>query len=662
MNAATLVGRWRVRLGVIAVLLAALHALGAAGVATRVAFWLGGSLGQAAWLGALVGLGTATWRGYRAGLGRLTRERIALWLEERAPELQYALLGALAGSVAAEAAVQRVPVARAAWRGLRGPVLRAIGVGAVGAGALAWAPASANRLVTRSLPMEAGAVAGVGRIRVRVIPPTYTRRAIADFVSPDVVQPIAGSRVEVTGEGASPVVVMGQAPLVARDTGRGWLVVVVVDTVAGMLRFERNGASRLLVIDPVRDALPLAVVESPKRDTVVRTAPTSLELTARFTDDLGLQRTHFEYIVTSGSGERFTFRSGEVSPRAEGTTVAARTATWSVASLGLQAGDVVHVRAVARDSRGQVGTSETRSLRILRPRDDDSVAVDAAPPPEMEAPLLSQRMLINLTEALVRRERALASSNVLAEATRIGRDQARLRRQVSDLVFERLGDDPSGEHFHGDGHEHGAEATVRRPLTPEELVQAADRATGARGSQSAATHDESPVLSVSRPLLEAYNAMWEAGRLLESGSPRAALPPMYVALAAIQKARAAERLYLRGAQRSVVVDLSKVRLAGRERGTDRVIRGVPVVLPAKVQRVWERIVGAMAGGDAGSAVDSLLVLRVESVGEPQVAAALDSLVAGIRRSQDVTRVLLALRERLGGSSVPGPVTQWRRVP
>jgi hypothetical protein len=59
-------------------------------------------------------------------------------------------------------------------------------------------------------------------------------------------------------------------------------------------------------------------------------------------------------------------------------------AVISIDSLGLKPGDIVHLRAVARDANDVsgpgIGVSETRSIRIARSDEYDSVAVDAAAP------------------------------------------------------------------------------------------------------------------------------------------------------------------------------------------------------------------------------------------------------------------------------------------
>ncbi len=649
---------WRRMLLATAWLAAALYGVAATAVVAWLLGWTPWS--RAVWpLAGCVGLVVVAWRARRGGVGRLHDERVALWLEERTPAYGYSLLGALEGHAASVMAAQDVTPGPETRRHLVRAVRRALGSAVVGVGLLLVAPARTGR-ETRATPTSA--VAAVARsFRVRVTPPAYTREAPVELDSPDVVRPLVGSRVEVVGGGPAPIVTWDGAAREVRPTPSGWQVVWTATPASGMVTMAWGATARRVLFDPRTDASPVVVLERPSRDTLVREAPRVMPLRATFRDDIALDSTRLEYIVTSGEGERFTFRSGTV--RASGVQGRASTTAHDLdlAALALQPGDVVHVRAVATDARGGLGSSETRALRVWRASADDSVAVDAAPPPEVEAGLLSQRMLINLTEALLRRAGSLPAATVRDESVRLGRDQARLRRQVSDLVFARLGDDPSGEHFHGDGHDHGSDAAVRRPLTPEELLQAADRATGARGALLDATHDETPVVAVSRPLLEAYNAMWEAGRALDGGTPRAALPPMYVALAAIQKARAAERLYLRGTPRVVVVDLAKVRLTGRERGAAS-IREVSSSAPTTGPAAWRRLLKALAQGDASATVDTLLLLRLEAVGDEPLAAAWDSVLAGVRRGTDVTQAVEALRRRLTSGVWTRAPGGWRPVP
>ncbi|MDF1506378.1 hypothetical protein, partial [Roseisolibacter sp. H3M3-2] len=337
---------------------------------------------------------------------------------------------------------------------------------------------------------------------------------------------------------------------------------------------------------------------APARDTVVREGRGALALSAALADDLGLADGAFEYIVSSGEGESFTFRAGRVGAAAlRGARRGALASTLDLSALALKPGDVVHLRAVAHDGRpgrrapsavdtatarsateaaappqpdAALGVSETRALRVARVGEYDSVAVEGAPPPPIDTTAIGQRMILQLTEALVARAQArrnpLPREAVTRESRKLAQDQARLRKRVGDAVFARIGEG-EGEHAHfeGDGHQHGSGEPLP-VLTPEQLVAAADRATNAASAAATAEAGESPVLAVNKPLLEAYNHMWDAGRALEIGEPRAAIPPMRLAIAALQRARAAERIYLRGRPPTVVLDLNKVRGAGRVSG------------------------------------------------------------------------------------------------
>jgi hypothetical protein len=146
------------------------------------------------------------------------------------------------------------------------------------------------------------------------------------------------------------------------------------------------------------------------------------------------------------------------------------------------------------------------------------------------------------------------------------------------------------------------------------------------------------VVAVNAPLLEAYNAMWEAGRELEAAEPKRALPPMRRALAAIQRARQAERVYLRGRPPAVVVDVARARLQGADKGAANVRQPrTPGDDPGS--RLGARLTAAIAllGRAPEAAVDSLTLLRVDALGgSPALAAALDDATTRLRDGRDAT--------------------------
>ena len=678
-SATRLVMTWRRRLLVTAGI-AALAAGAAAGILSFVvAAVLGASTRQALILGLVVGGCLLAVDIARRLNGALSPGRVALWLEERAPALRFALVSSIGHADPPEALTEvigRAEIDRPAWRRLFQTIARPAIALALAVGATALQRSEAGRALGPALSEAADPrpASALDRIAVIIRPPGYTGRPAERLENPDVLQPLAGSTITVEGAlppsaaGTTVAMVLDSTELaVAVEEGQ-WRARFEAPKEPAVLRLQHQSEGRLITIEPHEDSLPTVVLIAPARDTVLRVAEGRFDLRANVTDDLGLTSAAFEYIISSGDGERFTFRSGTLgAQRPAGRRSAELSASLDLASLALAPGDVMHLRAVARDANTVtgpgLGASDTRTFRIARSGEYDSVAVEAAAPPEADKTLLSQRMLINLTEALVRRSRTLNRETVVAESRRIGRDQARLRKQVSDLVFSRLGDDVSGEHFHGDGHEHADSQLVQGPLTPEQLLKAAERATEIRNEATDFAHDETPVVAINRPLLEAYNAMWDAGRELDAGAPRAALPPMYAALAAIQKARAAERLYLRGVPPRVVIDLSRVRLQGKEHGSDAVRTSRRPI--DTVRRVaLERLHVALAAEQGSAAADSLLLIRLSLVGQwPTAAQSFDALIADVRAGRDATSSLLAVRRALDvTTAVRDSVLSWGHIP
>jgi len=338
-------------------------------------------------------------------------------------------------------------------------------------------------------------------------------------------------------------------------------------------------------------------------------------------------------------------------------------ATLDLAALKLKAGDLMHVRLTAHDgntlSGPSLGTSETRTIRIPRADERDSVSVEQLPPSPVDKSVLSQRQLLLLTERLVQRMPRIAAATMLAESRRIGADQARLRKQVSDIVFARLGDSPSGEHAHyaGDGHDHNA-SELATQITPESVLKAAERATNASSVLEEAG-DETPVVAVNRPLLEAYNAMWDATRELQGGTPRGAIEPMKRALAAIQRARSAERIYLRGTPPAAVIDIEKIRLVGTDSAKFEARRALDA-LPAPERRLAGSVLRALSLVSArdSTALDALRLARLDALSpSPTLAAALGDVIDALERGRDATSALLRTRRlavapwRSAGSSL-----------
>src|SRR4030095_9959669 len=130
--------------------------------------------------------------------------------------------------------------------------------------------------------------------------------------------------------------------------------------------------------------------------------------------------------------------------------------------------------------------------------------------------------------------------------------------------------------------------------------------------------------------------MGEASRELDQGETARALPPMRRALAAIQRARQAERIYLGGKASAVVGDLARVRLTGKGKSAASARVARAPTDPAAVRRA-ERLVAAieLASRSPAAAIDSIVLLRVESLdAAPPLAAALTDALDAMRNSRD----------------------------
>jgi len=372
------------------------------------------------------------------------------------------------------------------------------------------------------------------------------------------------------------------------------------------------------------------------RDTTMRVAKLVIQLNAAATDDIGLSGAYFEYLVTTGSGEIFSARTITTpAVRFGGSRGGTISSTLDLATLKLNQGDVVSIRAVAQDvntlSGPGLATSDTRTFRIARADEYDSVAVDAAAPPPIDSSALSQRMLIMMTEKLVKDSKKISRAELVRRSGEIGNMEDRVRKRVHEILFE--GEDLFGKEKPGD------------PPPDIEAMEPPDNVTEKKNSD----------------LLVAYNALWAAVRSLQIAEPVPALPPMREALKALDKLRLANRLYLRGIPPKVIVDIARVRMAGKEKGnaSTRTPRSAADSSHADLERRFSNAIGLLQTAPT-NAIRDLTLLRVEALSvAPAFAAALSDAVDAFHKGKDATLPLLRARRALSGEPVSQPgLSSW----
>jgi hypothetical protein len=600
--------------------------------------------------------------------------RVALWIEERFPSLEYRLVTAVESGERAW-----IPQAASAWtseawrRGTRALVVPVAVVAVVSvvllllpAGAVARARAPrAGDSIDRAVATSAAA-SRLTPLVAHVAPPAYSGEPETNVDEPTDVRALTGSVLTLRGrgDGSSVVARVAGESIAATTRGDRWELSLRLTTKPVVIALSDRAYRRVIAVEPIADTPPTVTLVSPAHDSVLRTPQGRIPLAADASDDLGIATASFEYIVSSGEGENFTFRSGVLGAVRPGNRRASLTSALSIESLALKPGDIVHLRAVARDANDVsgpgLGVSDTRTIRIARADEYDSVSVDPVAPSEAEKGAISERMLIMLAEALEKRRPSLQRSVLVGESHSIAVDQRKLRQSVGDIVFSRLGGDPSGE-------EHSGDDSPARAKTMQELLARADSATTRSTDPIDFEGGESPVVATNKPLLEAYSAMWDATTSLELAEPAKALPHMRRALAAIQRARQAERLYLRGTSPPVVIDIDKARLKGKDKGTSSARRPLASLDSATAHRA-ERFshVIELAASDPRAAVDSLLILRIDALSDnAPFATALGEAANAMRRgkSDEATTALARARRALSGTPIArDSLSRWGIIP
>lgn len=571
-----------------------------------------------------------------------SRSRVALWIEEMVPGLHYSLVTALENHTSVFAAgmertVDRHEIGRMAGIAVRKRLIPAVAA-ALSTALLLYISSSAAFGGGSFLPRLAvvGSSAGVPagsrleNLEVRITPPAYTRESAITLDDPSSVPAIVGSRLVVRGQGTSSGVAasVGGVVIGVGSPGNGWTVSLLMPPRPAALTLRDRGYDRIIVLDPRADNPPRIVLTAPSRDTTLREARMQIRLAAGATDDIGLNGGYFEYLVTTGSGEVFSARTITTPVvRFGGARSGSIAATLDLGSLKLNQGDVISIRAIAEDVNVLSGpgltTSDTRTFRIARADEYDSVAVDPAGPLPVDSSAMSQRMLIMMTEQLVRDQKKVTRKELVRRSGEIGDLEDRVRRRVHEILFEIEGD--------------GAEE--------EDASAPPDMSATLEGEES------DNVYRVQNPdLFEAYNALWAAVRSLQIAEPGPALPPMRVALRALDRARLANRLYLRGIPPRMIVDISRVRMTGKEKGFAnlRTPRSPADTARAQLERRFSAAL-ELIPREGASAIRELTLLQVEALSTvPSFATAIGEAVDAFRKGRDATLPLLRARRALSG--------------
>jgi hypothetical protein len=560
----------------------------------------------------------------------------ALWIEELDPSLQYAVVTANEpdySSPELEKSVRLDTLQPIVTRRIIRTLARGFGFAVFAFAIYLISPATSFGRVrihgglARVFPGAVSPVDKLARLRARVLPPAYSRIEPFERTDPTSLLTLTGSIISLSGDGSAEgvSVTLDNAPIRVSGNGDSWTARVTTSKAASVLRATYGARSRMIVIETYPDNPPRVTLVAPIRDTILRSANYSVVLRATTSDDIGLSTGYFEYLIVSGSGEAFTGRTVSSNPVHFNSRAGTMETRLNFSAYKIGPGDLISIRAIARDNNSltgpSLGTSDTRTFRVARTDEYDSVSIEAAAPPPVDSSAMSQRMLIIMTEALVKKQKTLTRQQLVKQSDDIGFMEDRIRKRVYDILYQT--DSPEGA---GD---------------TEEV--------------------ESEMQAINNPdLKQAYDALWDAVRSLRIAEPAVALPPMRIALKALDRARLAKRLYLRGAAPKIVVDVGHVRLTGKEHGGSSV--RTPQFVSDSSRRFFARELQSaleMRATNPQRMLETLSLLRVRAIqSEPAFASELAKAIDLLEHHRPANEALGRARKALDPSRLTVSPAEW----
>ena len=314
---------------------------------------------------------------------------------------------------------------------------------------------------------DGGSAESQPRIVITLQPPAHTKLPTVRLVQPDRLNAVEGTDVRLVIEGGQPRRVRFGTRTLALRQEQGATVAEHTLRESGYLAIEGDGGPRLIPVAVTPDRAPVIKVEKPGRDLLVPDASPAVAVETRATDDFGLTELALRYTKVSGTGEQFEFVEGELplsiarqDPKAwEGR------ASVALSRLGLEPGDSLVYRVVARDARpGDAGlaSSDTFFIEVAGP---GQVALEGFEmPPDRERHALSQQMIVLKIQRLRAREQGLQRDALQEQAAAIAAEQRAVRANFVFLMGGHVEDEEEEAEQSHEIQEGRLENTARREI------------------------------------------------------------------------------------------------------------------------------------------------------------------------------------------------------
>jgi hypothetical protein len=512
---------------------------------------------------------------------------------------------------------------------LRSDLTRLVGAALVAVAVITLAPAGAARLATAiGAPSSASDTPpGSAALRVAVVvsPPAYTGLDERGVTDPATLEVVAGSRIAVALDGGGDGWSVRFGPRVLLSASATERRTEISPTDSGYFAVERPGGqeARLIPVTVTPDRAPTVRFEAPARDLLLAAAQGQVALSVIAADDFGLADLSLAYTKVSGSGEQFEFTEGALPlaiTRESGRAWKA-SGVFDLPRLGLEPGDSIVYRAVAKDARpGGVGwsTSDTFFVEIAGP---GQVALPGFElPPDRERYALSQQMILLKLQRLRAREATLTREALSQELDGLSAEQRSVRANFIFLMGGSVEDEE------------------------EEAAQSNEIQEGRLEN------------SARREISRAIHFMSEVETALGAVSTGAALPPAKSAVEALQRAFGRNRYFLKTLAERSRIDPSRRLTGDLKEASDwrRVLMDATDDPKSRDARLLLSRLLDLASDDgtpAATAGPAIARLAEEALaiapGSPewqQISASLTRLRDAVTNQRDSTAIQTAVRE------------------
>ena len=316
----------------------------------------------------------------------------------------------------------------------------------------------------------------------------------------------------------------------------------------------------------IRFVEPTQTITELAKDAIPR-----LKAIVSIEDDFALGRVEILASIASGSGEAVKFRDQTFQFDAE-SVVAGKThflKNWNLAELNMQPGDELYFSIRAWDNHQPIAQQSRSASKIIRWLEDEQQAVlgDGALINFMPEYFKSQRQIIIETKELIADKNNLSKDEINHSSRELGAAQSFLKQKYGQFLGDEFDSGTpqtmeAGPELKHDGHnedeDHANEEQKASPEHEHDNAQHDSDDTDKSGystiiSQFGHAHGEADdgnfikkgTLNPKLLMKRAIANMWQAELHLLLSQPELALPFENKALALLNRAKKAERIYVK---------------------------------------------------------------------------------------------------------------------